>query len=68
MKLSEYIKEFRISRNLTQVEFAKQADLTQTQISLLESDNLSVGYLLVKKLSRAMNISVEKVREMLDEK
>ena len=65
MRLSKYVKQYRLSHNMTQEEFAKKSELTQTQVSLIESDELPVGFKLVKKLADSLELTEEKVREML---
>lgn len=57
--LGQIIKNKRHSANLTQVELAEKADLSQAQISLIEkgvSDNITIGNL--RKIAKALGCTV----------
>lgn len=74
MKLSTIISEYRDRMQISQREFARRCDLSNSYISFLEKDvNPKTGRPMVptieqyKKLADGMGISLQKLFEMLDE-
>lgn len=74
MKLSELIIEHRKKLGISQREFSRRCDLSNTYISFLEKEmNPKTGKPLVptleqyKKIADAMGISVQKLFELLDD-
>ena len=73
MKLSELIIEYRKRMNISQREFSRKCDLSNTYISFLENEkNPKTGRPLVptleqyKKLAHGMDITVQRLFELLD--
>ena len=74
MKLSEIILEYRSRMQISQREFARRCDLSISYISFLEKEtNPKTGKPMVptieqyKKLADGMEISLQRLFEMLDE-
>lgn len=74
MKLSELIREYRKRTNISQREFSRKCDLSNTYISFLENEkNPKTGRPLVptleqyRKLADGMDITVQRLFELLDE-
>ena len=74
MKLSEILIDYRKKRNLSQREFSRMCNLSNSYISFLEKEmNPRTGRPMVptleqyKKLSNGMGISVQRLFEILDE-
>ena len=74
MKLSEIIIDHRKRMNISQREFSRQCDLSNSYISFLENEkNPKTGKPLVptieqyKKIARGMGITVQRLFEMLDD-
>lgn len=74
MKLSEIILEYRSRMQISQREFARRCDLSNSYISFLEKEtNPKTGKPMVptieqyKKLADGMEISLQRLFEMLDE-
>ena len=73
MKLSDLLIEYRTRMNLSQREFSRQCDLSNTYISFLEKEkNPRTGKPMIptieqyKKLADGMGISVQRLFELLD--
>ena len=74
MKLSTIITEYRNRMQISQREFARRCDLSNSYISFIEKEtNPKTGKPMVptieqyKKLADGMGISLQKLFEMLDE-
>lgn len=74
MKLSDLIIEYRSRMNISQREFSRQCDLSNTYISFIENEkNPKTGRPVVptleqyKKLADGMGISVQRLFELLDD-
>ena len=74
MKLSTIISEYRDRMQISQREFARRCDLSNSYISFLEKEtNPKTGKPMVptlvqyKKLADGMNMSVQQLFEMLDD-
>ena len=74
MKLSELIIDYRRKMNISQREFSRKCDLSNTYISFIENEkNPKTGRPLVpnleqyKKLADGMDISVQHLFELLDD-
>lgn len=65
MKLCKFIKKFRLSKNLSQKEFADKCGLDQSRISLAEKGILPIGYDTVEKIANATGKTVEEIRRMM---
>lgn len=74
MKLSELIREYRANENISQREFSRKCDLSNTYISFLEKEkNPKTGRPMVptleqyKKIADGMGITMQRLFELLDE-
>ena len=74
MKLSELIIEYRTRMNISQREFSRKCDLSNTYISFIENEkNPKTGRPVVptleqyKKIARGMGITVQRLFELLDD-
>ena len=73
MKLSELLIDYRKKMNISQREFSRKCDLSNTYISFLENEkNPKTGKPLIptleqyKKLADGMDMSVQRLFELLD--
>lgn len=57
--ISERISDIRSESGLTQKELADRAGITQGALSQIENGNRTPTLLVLRKLARALNISVE---------
>lgn len=74
MKLSELIREYRARENISQREFSRKCDLSNTYISFLEKEkNPKTGRPMAptleqyKKIADGMGITMQRLFELLDE-
>lgn len=74
MKLSELIIDYRTRMGISQREFSRRCDLSNSYISFIEKErNPKTGKPLVptleqyKKIARGMDISVHRLFELLDD-
>ena len=74
MKIGELIVDYRKRMNISQREFSRRCDLSNSYISFLENDkNPKTGKPLVptieqyNKIANGMNITVQKLFELLDQ-
>lgn len=74
MKLSDLIIEYRTRMNISQREFSRKCDLSNTYISFIEKEkNPKTGRPVVptleqyKKIADGMGISVQRLFELLDD-
>jgi len=74
LKLSEILRNYRAEHNLSQREFAKRCDLSNSYISFIENEcNPKTGSPMVptiekyKKMADGMSITVQQLFELLDE-
>jgi transcriptional regulator with XRE-family HTH domain len=74
MNLSQFIKTYRKSNNMTMQELAEKAGLSKGYISMLENDNnyraekkTIPSIEVLKKLSKAMNISFDEIMCAVDD-
>ena len=74
MKLSEIVRNYRADNDISQREFAKRCNLSNSYISFIENErNPKTGRPMVpnieqyKKIADGMNITVQRLFEMLDE-
>jgi len=64
-KLSTYLKEYRISKNMTQTQFAEKIGITQTTYSFIESGSTKPGFGVISKIATAVGKTPEEIRAML---
>ena len=63
-KLSRVLKQLREANNMTQVELAKRASVTQTYIAKLEAgDKKNPSLEVLKRLARALGVPVTELLE-----
>ena len=74
MRLSEAIRDYRKRTNISQRDFSRKCDLSNTYISFLENEkNPKTGRPLIptleqyKKIADGMEISVQELFELLDD-
>lgn len=65
MQLNFYLKNYRLSKNLTQKQFAEIIGITQTTYSFIESGSHKPSFATVEKLAEALDLTPEEVRKML---
>lgn len=65
MKLNFYLKKFRVSKNMTQKQFAERIGITQTTYSFIESGSHKPSFSVINKLSEVLELTPEEIREML---
>ena len=63
--LGEYLKKYRLSKNLTQTEFAEMLDTHQTYYSMIESGAKKPGIKFINKLAEAMEVEPSMLRKLL---
>lgn len=63
--LGEYLRQYRIKHNYSQSEFATIIGTDQAYYSLLENGVKNPGIQLIKRISKAMNVSEETLRGLL---
>ena len=63
--LSEYLKEYRLKRNLTQQEMSMLLKTSQSYYSRLEKGRRKPGIQMVNRIARFTNQSVEFIRSLL---
>ncbi len=61
----EYLKKYRLSKNLTQTEFAKLLDTHQTYYSMIESGFRKPGINFINKLAKVMEVDPSMLRKLL---
>lgn len=65
-KLGNYLKNYRVSHNMTQVQFAEKIGITQTTYSFIESgSNRNLSFGVVNKIAEVLELKPEEVRAML---
>lgn len=62
---SERIKEFRLKKNLTQVEFAKKIVISKGYIAQIETGTRQVTFKLLDKIQVAFNMSDNQIAELI---
>lgn len=74
MKLSDLIRDYRKQMNMSQREFSRKCELSNTYISFIENEkNPKTGRPLIptleqyRKIADGMNITVHRLFEMLDD-
>lgn len=65
MKLNFYLKKYRISKNMTQKQFAEKIGITQTTYSFIESGSHKPSFAIINKLAEVLELTPEEIREML---
>lgn len=63
--LGEYLKKFRLSKNLTQEEMAKLIGIKQCNYSLYENNKLKPGITMINKIAKVLEVEPSFVRSLL---
>lgn len=63
--LGEYLKKYRLSKNLTQKEMAKLLGMKQCNYSRLENNKLKIGITMVNRIAKLLNVEPSFVRSQL---
>ena len=60
-RFGESVRNLRLSNNLSQEQLAFKADLHRTYIGMIERGERNITLLNIKKISSALNVSVEDI-------
>lgn len=63
--LGEYLKKYRLQKNLTQRQMAFLLGMKQCNYSLLENNKLKPGITLINRISNVLEVEPEFVRKLL---
>lgn len=63
--LKEYLRQYRIKNNLTQIEMAKLLDTSQGYYSQLETGEKTPGFKMIRKIANALNLEAAFIRSLL---
>lgn len=63
--LGEYLKKYRLSKNLKQVEMAKLIGMHQCDYSLLENNKLKLGIERINRIAKLLNVEPSFIRGLL---
>lgn len=63
--LGEYLKKFRLSKNLTQEEMAKLIGIKQCNYSLYENNKLKPGITMINKIAKVLEVEPSFIRSLL---
>lgn len=64
-KFGAKIKEVRLNNKLSQETLANLADIDRTYMSSIERGERNVSIVVIEKLAKALNISIEKLMKDL---
>ena len=74
MEISEFIKRYRKSHNMTMQEFADRAGLSKGYIAIIEKENNPISgkpstpsFGTLQKLAKAMGMSTDSLVNMMDD-
>lgn len=67
MTFGQYLKEARLNKNKTQIEFAKRIGIGQDYLSLLENDKVKPGIQTMGKIAKELEVEVKFLRSLLNE-
>lgn len=62
--LGEYLKKFRLSKNLTQEEMAKLIGIRQCSYSLYENNKLKPGITMVNRMAKVLGVEPSFIRSL----
>jgi transcriptional regulator with XRE-family HTH domain len=65
-RLGKKLKEFRLSKNMSQLDLALEADLARTQISRIENGQASPTVLTFVNIIKALQLSEHQVINLLE--
>ena len=63
--LGEYLKKYRLSRNLKQEEMAKLLGMRQCSYSLLENNKLKPGITIINRIAHVLEVDASLIRSLL---
>ena len=63
--LCEYLKKYRLSKNLKQAEMAKLVGMHQCDYSLLENNKLKLGINRINRIANVLGVDASAIRNML---
>lgn len=63
--LGEYLKRYRLSRNLKQKEMASLLDMHQCEYSLLENGKLKLGIERINRVAKLLDVEPSFVRNLM---
>jgi len=62
--LGEYLKKFRLSKNLTQEAMAKLLGMRQCNYSRLENNKLKLGITMINRVAKVLDVEPSFVRSL----
>ena len=63
--LGEYLKKFRLAKNLTQEQMAKLIGIKQCSYSLYENNKLKPGITMINRMAKVLGVEPAFVRSLL---
>lgn len=63
--LGEYLKKYRLQKNLTQRQMAELLGMKQCNYSLLENNKLKPGITLINRISKVLDVDASFLRNLL---
>ena len=63
--LGEYLKKYRLSKNLSQKEMAKLIGIRQCSYSLYENNKLKPGIIMINRMAKVLGVEAAFVRSLL---
>ena len=66
MTLGEYVKKWRIRKNMTQEQFGELVGISQYRVSLIEGDKVNIGCMVIHKLATATGKTDEYLRRLYE--
>ena len=63
--LGEYLKKFRLSKNLTQQQMAELLGVKQCNYSLYENNKLKPGITMINRIAKVLDVEPSFVRSLL---
>lgn len=63
--LGEYLKKFRLAKNLTQKQMAELLKMHQCDYSLLENNKLKLGIKRINRIADVLSVEPSFIRDLL---
>lgn len=63
--LGEYLKKYRLSKNLTQEQMAKLLNIRQCSYSLYENNKLKPGITMINRIAKLLEVEPSFIRSLL---
>jgi transcriptional regulator with XRE-family HTH domain len=67
IKLSKYIKNYRLNKGLTGRQFAEQLGITYCTYLKIEKGETTLRISTINKVAKGMNLSIHKIRELISD-